>query len=186
MHTIPFKPLANNNKQVWMVRRAPGSLAHRGLLRIGQNVFACNLGRSGISIRKREGDGATPAGSLSVLGGYRNTSKPFFAAGSRKLRQIDEKLGWCDEPNHPSYNRPVRLPYSAGHEKMLRTDRLYDFCLVLDWNISKRARNRGSAIFLHLTRPDNGPTQGCIALDPALMRRLLSQLVKGVEIRVIA
>ncbi len=186
MHTIPFKPLVNNNKQVWTVRRAPGILAHRGLLRIGSNVFACNLGRNGISVRKREGDGATPAGRLSVLGGYQNTAKPFFVTGSRKLRQIDESLGWCDAPNHPSYNMPVQLPFGASHEKMMRNDRLYDLCLVLDWNFSRRARYRGSAIFVHLTRPDNGPTEGCIALDPKLMQRLLSQLVKGVQIRVIA
>ncbi len=62
---------------------------------------------------------------------------------------------------------------------MLRGDRLYDVCLVLDWNFSRRARNRGSAIFIHLTRKDGGPTQGCIALAPGRMRKLLPLLVSG-------
>ncbi len=68
---------------------------------------------------------------------------------------------------------------------MLRQDRLYDIVLVLDWNMTRRARNRGSAIFMHMTRPDHGPTQGCIALDPKLMRRLLPQLLCGVTIKVL-
>jgi L,D-peptidoglycan transpeptidase YkuD (ErfK/YbiS/YcfS/YnhG family) len=57
--------------------------------------------------------------------------------------------------------------------------------LVLDWNVTRRARNRGSAIFMHLTRPDGGPTHGCIALDPKLVRRLLPQLLAGITIRVL-
>ncbi len=95
------------------------------------------------------------------------------------LRVVSGNLGWCDAPSDPCYNRPVALPFRASHEKMLRTDRLYDVCIVLDWNFSRRARNRGSAIFMHLTREDRGPTQGCIALDPALMRRLLPALLSG-------
>ncbi len=34
-----------------------------------------------------------------------------------------------------NYNRPVKIPYGASHETMRRADRLYDYCLVLDWNI---------------------------------------------------
>jgi L,D-peptidoglycan transpeptidase YkuD (ErfK/YbiS/YcfS/YnhG family) len=68
---------------------------------------------------------------------------------------------------------------------MHRDDRLYDACLVLDWNYTKRARNRGSAIFLHMTRTDKGPTAGCIGLDPALMARLLPRLLRGVCIAVL-
>lgn len=95
------------------------------------------------------------------------------------LRAVSADLGWCDAPSHPRYNRPVALPFGGSHEKMLRAVRLYDVCLVLDWNFSRRARNRGSAIFMHLTRMDGGPTQGCIALAPEQMRRLLPALVSG-------
>ena len=73
--------------------------------------------------------------------------------------------GWCEEPRHGSYNRPIRLPSSAGHETMWRDDRLYDIVGVLDWNISPRVSGRGSAIFLHLARPGYRPTAGCIALS---------------------
>jgi L,D-peptidoglycan transpeptidase YkuD (ErfK/YbiS/YcfS/YnhG family) len=148
-------------------------------------VYPCILGRSGISTLKREGDGATPAGRFAVLGGYRSAARRAFGPGLRSLRLAGANLGWCDAPARPQYNRPVALPFAAGHERMLRGDRLYDVVLVLDWNLTRRARNRGSAIFMHMTRPEGGPTQGCIAIDPALMRHLLPRLLAGASIRVL-
>jgi L,D-peptidoglycan transpeptidase YkuD (ErfK/YbiS/YcfS/YnhG family) len=119
-----------------------------------------------------------------VLGGYRKPVPHQYGAGSRMLRPVTADLGWCDDPANAAYNCPVSLPFRASHEQMMRQDRLYDLVLVLDWNITRRARNRGSAIFMHLTRPDGGPTQGCIALDPQLMWRLLPKLLSGVAIKV--
>lgn len=186
LHTLPFKPAKNHWKQVWTLCRAPGRTRFFGLLRTGTRVHPCILGRSGITVFKREADGATPAGTLAVLGGYRRTGADRLSRVQRGLRPIKANLGWCDAPAHPAYNRPVRLPFAASHEKMLRQDALYDVCLVLDWNISRRARNRGSAIFMHLTRPDRGPTQGCIAIAPTLMHKLLPQLLAGVVLKIIA
>lgn len=184
MLTIPFKPLSRKPKIQMTVCRAPGRVPHRGFLRVSGCVFPCSLGRSGISVFKREGDGATPAGSMAILGGYRSPAAWRFSPAIQFLKKTDGSLGWCDASGHPAYNRPVRLPFSASHERMLRSDRLYDICLVLDWKVTRRACNRGSAIFMHLTRPDSGPTQGCIAVDPKLMRGLLARLLKGAQILV--
>lgn len=171
---------------VWTVRRAPGRSAHRGLLNTGRAVFACALGRAGISVFKREGDGATPAGDLAVLGGYFRRDRQATAREFADLAPIGRKDGWCDDPRHPAYNRPVGLPFAAGHERMWRDDRLYDVCLVLDWNVSRRSRHRGSAIFLHLQGEDRGPTRGCIAVAPEVMRRLLERIDGRTVIRVLA
>ena len=89
---------------------------------------------------------------------------------------IAGNLGWCEVPADRNYNRPVRIPYRASHETMRRGDRLYDYCLVLDWNISPRRRGRGSAIFFHLARPGFTPTQGCVAVTARVMARLLPWL----------
>jgi L,D-peptidoglycan transpeptidase YkuD (ErfK/YbiS/YcfS/YnhG family) len=59
---------------------------------------------------------------------------------------------------------------------MLRGDGLYDFCLVLDWNIRPRRRGGGSAIFMHLARTGFAPTEGCIAVERRVMLRLLPHL----------
>jgi L,D-peptidoglycan transpeptidase YkuD (ErfK/YbiS/YcfS/YnhG family) len=154
------------------VRARPGHRS-QGLLIAGSAVFPCALGRGGISANKREGDGATPLASMRVLSGYFR-SDHVAAKGTRLgMTPIDATLGWCEVPSDRNYNRPVSIPYGASHETMRRADRLYDFCLVLDWNICPRRRGRGSAIFFHLARPGFSPTQGCVAVTAKVMTRLL-------------
>jgi L,D-peptidoglycan transpeptidase YkuD (ErfK/YbiS/YcfS/YnhG family) len=81
--------------------------------------------------------------------------------------------GWCDDPAHPDYNRMVQLPHPARHEALWRDDTLYDIVGVLGWNDDPPQRGRGSAIFLHVARPDLAPTEGCIALPAADLRSVL-------------
>jgi L,D-peptidoglycan transpeptidase YkuD (ErfK/YbiS/YcfS/YnhG family) len=47
---------------------------------------------------------------------------------------------------------------------------------VLGWNDAPVVRGRGSAIFLHVARPDYAPTEGCVALS---LRDLLAVLAAG-------
>lgn len=171
--------------RVLTVRARPGQRS-KGLLRAGPLVFPCALGRGGISAAKREGDGATPLAAMRVLGGYFRADH--FAAARRTrlaMAPIDADLGWCEVPGDRNYNRPVRLPYPVSHEYMRRPDRLYDVCLVLDWNISPRRRGRGSAIFFHLARPDFSPTQGCVAVSARTMARLLPLMSGRTTLKVV-
>lgn len=154
------------------VRARPGKPA-QGLLSAGGTVFPCALGRGGISGNKQEGDGATPLARMRLLSGY---FRPDHVAARRTrlaMAPIPADLGWCDTSGDRNYNRPVRMPYKASHEAMRRADRLYDYCIVLDWNISQRRRGRGSAIFFHLARPGFTPTEGCVAVTVKVMARLL-------------
>ena len=106
--------------------------------------------------------------------------RPLFNSRSplkqSRIRRLD---GWCDAPGAPTYNRPVRLPHPHGAERMWREDALYDAVVVLDYNVSMRVRGRGSAIFLHVAKPGYPPTEGCIAVSPRDMRRLLPLLRRG-------
>jgi L,D-peptidoglycan transpeptidase YkuD (ErfK/YbiS/YcfS/YnhG family) len=154
------------------VRARPGNPT-QGLLVAGTAVFPCALGRGGISSGKREGDGATPLGRMRILEGYFRRDRRAGKPTRLKMRPIHASLGWCEVPGDRNYNRPVKIPYRASHETMRRSDRLYDCCLVLDWNISPRRRGRGSAIFFHLARPGFSPTQGCVAIAAPAMARLL-------------
>lgn len=170
--------------RVLVVRARPGNPA-QGLLQAGKTVFPCALGRGGISAGKREGDGATPLAAMRILSGYfRNEQFP----GRRTrlaMTPIGPDLGWCEVPDDRNYNRPVKIPYGASHERMRRDDRLYDACLVLDWNIAPRRRGRGSAIFFHLARPGFTPTQGCVAVTARTMARLLPLLSDRTVVRVV-
>jgi L,D-peptidoglycan transpeptidase YkuD (ErfK/YbiS/YcfS/YnhG family) len=63
---------------------------------------------------------------------------------------------------------------------MWREDRAYDIVGVLGWNDAPVERGRGSAIFLHLARPDFAPTEGCVALAEAALRAALAAGLSGV------
>ncbi len=167
------------------MRARPGHPS-QGLLQADTLVFPCALGRGGISANKREGDGATPLASMRILEGYFRNDR--FAGGRRTrlaMTPIGADLGWCEVPDDRNYNRPVKIPYGASHERMKRDDRLYDVCLVLDWNISPRRRGRGSAIFFHLARPGFTPTQGCVGVSARTMARLLPLLSSRTVLRVV-
>lgn len=157
------------------VRKRLGGPAAARLFAGAQSV-PCVLGPGGMRRRKREGDGATPIGCFPLLGGFFRADRgprPALRLPNRATRPDD---GWCDDAGDSRYNRPVRLPVRAGHERMWRADRLYDLGLVIDYNASRPLKGRGSAIFLHVMHPEGRPTAGCVALRPADLRRLLPRL----------
>lgn len=169
---------------VLLVRRAPRD-PRRGILQAGSLRLPCALGRSGTSILKREGDGASPVAEMALLSCWRRGHRAPTVSANLPQRRISAGDGWCDDPLHAAYNRPVRLPFAASAEAMQRVDRLYDFVVVLDWNHSSRRRHRGSAIFLHIARPGFPPTEGCIAVAPLDMGRLSPFLRKGNRLRIV-
>ena len=93
--------------------------------------------------------------------------------------------GWCDAPDDAAYNRPVKLPYPASAERMWRDDGLYDLVVVLGYNDDPPEAGRGSAIFLHLARPDYAPTQGCVALARPDLEAVLALAGPGSALEVL-
>lgn len=156
--------------------RQSGSNRSKGIMIAGARHFPCALGRSGLTHMKREGDGATPVGQFQILRGYYRADRENLCASGVVFERITLNQGWCDAPGNRNYNRSVKLPYPGSHEKMWRKDRLYDFCLLLDQNYSKRMRGLGSAIFFHLATDDYRPTEGCVAINPSDMRWLLGHI----------
>ena len=147
-----------------------------GSWRMGGARLRAALGRGGVRADKREGDGATPAGRLPlrrVLYRADRVARPRAAVLVTPLAPHD---GWCDDPASADYNRLVRLPYADRHEALWRDDALYDVIGVLGWNDEPPVPGRGSAIFLHVARPDGGPTEGCVALP---LPELLAALAAG-------
>lgn len=181
-HKMPAGKIGRDVASI-IVRARPGQPT-KGLLAAAGTVFPCALGRGGITAFKREGDGGTPMGAMKLLWGYRRPGRGFPPPTPLSIMPAAPSLGWCDAPGDRNYNRPVRLPYPASCETMQRADRLYDVVLVLDWNMRPAIRGRGSAIFLHIAKPGYLPTEGCIAISPAAMRRLLPLLRQGSEVRV--
>jgi L,D-peptidoglycan transpeptidase YkuD (ErfK/YbiS/YcfS/YnhG family) len=154
-----------------------------GKLSLGTETFRAALGHGGIRSDKREGDGATPTGLLPlrvVL--YRPDRLP-APTSAVPVKPLSPSDGWCDDPDHPAYNRPVRLPINASAEALWRDDAVYDIIGVLGWNDDPVRPGRGSAIFLHLARPDFSPTEGCIALAPEHLRHVLARGLTEILVR---
>ncbi len=139
----------------------------------------CALGRGGVAAEKREGDGATPAGLFPVRRALYRPDRLARPATALALGPIAPEDGWCDAPQDPLYNRQVRLPYGASHERLWRDDGLYDALIVLGHNDAPPVPGRGSAVFLHVARPDYAPTAGCVALALPDLLALLNKLVPG-------
>jgi L,D-peptidoglycan transpeptidase YkuD (ErfK/YbiS/YcfS/YnhG family) len=145
-----------------------------GRVVMGGLVFRGALGSGGVRRDKQEGDGATPAGLLPLRRVFYRADRVKSPDCAVPVEPIVPTDGWCDDPTHADYNRIVRLPHEAHHEELWRQDGLYDLIGVLGWNDSPVQRGRGSAIFLHVARPDYGPTEGCIALALGDLRHLLA------------
>lgn len=142
------------------------------------------LGKGGLRPEgqtKKEGDGTTPPGTFGIRQVYFRPDRVARPMTELPIIPTQPHDLWCDDPGHPLYNRPVTAPFAASHEKMWRESRVYDYCLVLDYNLNRPARGEGSAIFFHQTREDESPppTEGCIAIHPNAMVEILPFLRIG-------
>ena len=159
-----FRVAQSLGEVVWQGHRAKAAFGKGGVRPAGE---------------KREGDGAGPIGAWPlrrVL--YRPDKGPPPKTGL-PIEAIRPEDGWCDAPSDPAYNRPVTLPYPASAERMWRDDGLYDLVVVLGCNDDPPRPGKGSAIFLHLAKPDYSPTEGCVAVARADMEALLAVAAPG-------
>jgi L,D-peptidoglycan transpeptidase YkuD (ErfK/YbiS/YcfS/YnhG family) len=148
----------------------------------GETRAAC--GRGGVRADKREGDGASPEGTFPLPYGFYRPDRMARPASGLPLNALQPNHGWVDEPADPNYNRLVILPYAASHEEMWLADGLYDLVVVIGYNTDPVVPGRGSAIFLHVARPDFSPTAGCIAIARDVLAALLGLLGPGSTITI--
>lgn len=147
----------------------------------------CAIGMGGVvaAAAKREGDGASPVGKWLMRRVYYRPDRLDAPETALPVVALTPDDGWCDAPDDPLYNRPITLPYPASHEKMWREDHVYDVVVELGYNDNPPMPGRGSAIFMHLARPDWSGTEGCVALALPDLLSVLKSAGPGstVEIR---
>jgi L,D-peptidoglycan transpeptidase YkuD (ErfK/YbiS/YcfS/YnhG family) len=159
-----------------------------GFLKHGGLHFRCALGKGGVKPEadKREGDGATPLGRYVLRQVYYRADRLAAPQTRLPVQALTTKDGWCDDPADLAYNRHVLLPYAAGHEKLWREDHVYDVIVVLGHNDDPPVPGMGSAIFLHLARPDYSGTEGCVALALPDLLALLAVLPPNAAMQIIS
>lgn len=147
-------------------------------------VMRCAVGRNGMIRDKREGDGGTPVGVWPVRRVFYRPDKLDRPETALRIVELSPADGWCDAPTDRNYNRMVKLPYPASAEDMWRQDDIYDIVVELGYNDDPVVPGKGSAIFLHLARPNYSGTAGCVAVALKDMRALLKRATSGVTIHV--
>lgn len=149
-----------------------------GELHFGGKAYRCALGRSGVTktSEKKEGDGATPAGTHALRELWYRADRLPRPTCALRIREIHPNDGWCDDPGHPSYNTHVRLPFPAGHETLWREDEAYDLIVPLGYNDDPVIPGKGSAIFLHVAKTGYAPTAGCVALKRHDLLEILASI----------
>jgi L,D-peptidoglycan transpeptidase YkuD (ErfK/YbiS/YcfS/YnhG family) len=145
---------------------------------------AGRLSWPGGSVGKREGDGATPSGTYALLFGLYRADRLLRPPSVLAMTVIEPDHIWIDDPADANYNRLESLPYPAHAERLWREDELYDLLVVIGYNIDPTMPGAGSAIFLHVARPDFSPTEGCIAVAKDALIGVVGLLGPGSAIHI--
>ena len=149
-------------------------LKNKETLNLDSFSFKCCIGKKGLNKFKKEGDGTTPIGTFGLDKIYYRSDRVSKPITKFNCVKIKKNMGWCDDPSSK---------LSANKEKIYRMDNKYDYFLVINYNRKKIVKNRGSAIFLHLTKNFKS-TAGCIGVSQKDFLIIVKLLKKNSKIKI--
>jgi len=150
---------------------------------IDEFKFKCSSGKNGTAAVKKEGDLKTPIGTYSIgILYYRKDKITKFYTKLKKV-PIKKNMYWCNDINSKYYNQLITSTKKGTYEKMFRDDCKYDLVIVINYNTTKIIKNKGSAIFLHLTK-NYKKTEGCIAITKKDMMIILKLINNKTKIKI--
>jgi L,D-peptidoglycan transpeptidase YkuD (ErfK/YbiS/YcfS/YnhG family) len=155
-----------------------------GYLKYKNFKCRCALGKAGVNKKIKEGDNVTPKGVFKITKIYYRADKIKSIKTSIKKIKITKNMGWCDDPMSLFYNQQIKLPSKFSHEKLYRNDDLYDLIAVINYNTNPIIKNKGSAIFMHISKNSYKKTKGCIALKKANLINILTKVKKNTKIKI--
>ena len=153
------------------------TLKNKYTLKIDDFKFKCCIGKNGLKKNKIEGDKCTPKGTFKLGTLYYRKDRVKKPITSLKTKNIKRNVGWCDDSKNKLYNQEIKVNKKIRHEKLFRKDYKYNYLIIIEYNTKKIKPNKGSAIFIHLTK-DFKATAGCIALlqkDFLIMVKLINK-----------
>lgn len=146
--------------------------------------FKCCIGKRGLSSNKVEGDLKTPKGIYKLGGLFYRKDRVKKPLTTLVCKPINKSMGWCNDfKDQKNYNKLISIKKIKISEKLFRLDYKYDYFLPILYNTKKRVLNKGSAIFLHLTKNYKG-TAGCIALKKKDFLILMKLINKNTKIKI--
>ena len=155
---------------------------NKDTLLIDDFKFKCSIGKKGVCNKKVEGDLTTPKGVFNLGNIYYRSDRIEKPVSKIKICKIKKNMGWCDDPKSKKYNKLIKIKKNSqsSYEKLYRKDSKYDLLILIKYNYKKVKKNKGSAIFLHLTK-DYSATKGCVAIkkkDFLILNKLINKKTK--------
>jgi L,D-peptidoglycan transpeptidase YkuD (ErfK/YbiS/YcfS/YnhG family) len=149
--------------------------------------YRARVGRNGLRLNRREGDGTTPIGMFSIARRmFGNDPNPGVKFRYTRLRCGD---WWVEDPASPAYNTFQRIgcgrrpPFRVTTPDMSKDKRAYAYLAVVEFNMNPVFPGRGSGIFLHVQT--GSPTNGCVSLPRAQLLRVLRWLTPAASPRIV-
>ena len=136
-------------------------------------MYRCVIGKTGALTKKLEGDGATPSGVFPLIRVLYRPDRMDFPETHLPVFTLSPNDGWCDDPAHEDYNKPIKIPHAGSHERLWRDDNTYAIIVVFAYNTSPVIPFMGSAIFIHFAEPSFKSTRGCVALKDVDLLEIL-------------
>ena len=158
-------------------------LINKNYLTYNKLKIKCAIGKKGIGYKKKEGDLITPRGQFKIKFILYRKDRVKIST-KLKTKIIKKKMGWCDDPKSSHYNKLVKLPFSHKHEKLFKKENIYDIILVLNYNMDPIKKNKGSAIFIHVTRNNYEKTEGCVAIKKISLLKLLKKIKINTKVKI--
>ena len=146
--------------------------------------FKCCIGKKGLTENKIEGDKKTPKGFYSLGNLYYRGDKVKKPKTLLKCVKIKKNMGWCNDINNKLYNKEIKIKKKMKYERLFRNDYKYNYLIAIKYNWRNPKKNKGSAIFIHLTE-NYKPTAGCIALLQKDFLILVKLIKKNTKIKII-
>ena len=158
-------------------------LINKNYLTYNKLKIKCAIGKKGIGYKRKEGDLITPRGEFKIkFLLYRKDRVKILTKLKKKI--IKKNMGWCDDPKSSHYNKLVMLPFNYKHEKLYKKENIYDIILVLNYNMNPVKKNRGSAIFIHVSKNNYKKTEGCVAIKKVNLIKLLKKIRPSTKIKI--
>ena len=91
-------------------------------------------------------------------------------------------MGWCNDARSKKYNREIKFPFKYSAEHLYRRSKNYDIFINIKYNAKPTIKEKGSAIFLHISNKKYKPTKGCIAISKKDLLKIIPQINKNTKI----
>ena len=144
----------------------------------------CAIGKKGIGSKKKEGDLITPRGKYKVKYILYRKDRIKKIQSEMSVIKIEKNMGWCDDPRSRNYNQLINLPSNYRHEKLFKKENTYDIVLVLNYNMRPIKKNKGSAIFIHVSKKNFKKTQGCVAIQKRYLLKIVKEIKKNTKVMI--